>query len=332
MKYKTIALISGGLDSLLAAKVIADQDIEVIGVCFVIRFAEKDTKAFEKKVKETAAQIGIPVRFVDISEEFLTLLNNPAYGFGANMNPCIDCKILMLGKAKEIMKKEKASFVVTGEVLGERPMSQNKKSLDLIKKESGLEEFLLRPLSAKRFSPTAVEEEGIVDREALLDIEGRSRTRQIRLAKEYGIKDYLTPAGGCLLTDPIFSNKLKELKRHEGLSLDNIELLKYGRHFRVDKRTKIIIGRNEHENNTLKELKKEKDTLLRLKDAAGPYALIKGGHSKHEIELAGAIAASYSKSKNKKEVSMEFLDDKENRELLEIKPMEREETDKLLIG
>ena len=196
------------------------------------------------------------------------------------------------------MEKEKATFIITGEVLGERPMSQNKHSLSVIKTDSGLEGFLLRPLSAKCLTPTVVEEEGMVDRDELFDIQGRSRVRQIKLAEEYGITKYFTPAGGCLLTDPIFSNKLKELAEHEDISLDNIELLKYGRHFRVDKKTKILIGRNEEENKILQGFKQEKDILLRLYNASGPYALVKGGKVKEYIKLAGSIAASYSKSKN----------------------------------
>lgn len=331
MKYKAIALISGGLDSLLAAKVIMEQGIDVVGVCFMIQFAAKDSQDFKKRVESSARKIDIPVRFVDISQDFLKILHKPKHGFGGNINPCIDCKILMLEKAKEMMKKEKASFVVTGEVLGERPMSQNKRSLGVIKEDSGLEGFLLRPLSAKRLVPTVVEEEGIVDREQLLDIEGRSRVRQIKLAEDYGITEYFTPAGGCLLTDPIFSNKIKELMKHEDISLKRIELLKYGRHFRADEKTKILIGRNESENSILQGLKQEKDTLLRLYDAAGPYALVKGNNTKEHIKLAGSIAASYSKSKDKEKVLVEFLDEVKKREPFEVVPMTRVETDKILI-
>jgi len=328
---KAIALISGGLDSLLAAKLVQDQGIEVIGVVFVMPFASRDIGKYKKDVQTAADDANIPIKFVDISEEFLKIVKGPKYGYGANINPCIDCKILMLRTAKKIMEKENAKFIVTGEVLGERPMSQNKKSLLKIKKESGLEECLLRPLSAKLLEETAPEKEGIVDREKLKDIEGRSRSRQFELAQKYGITKYFSPAGGCLLTDGIFTKKLKDLIATNGLKFDNIDLLKYGRHFRLDAETKAVIGRNESENNYLKELKKPDDLLLRLKGKAGPYGLMRGAASGGNIAKAAALVLSHSKFKHEKEGTVEFWQAGHEKKTVTVSPLRKDEINSLRI-
>ncbi len=310
MDKKAIALISGGLDSLLAAKVVMEEGIEVFGVTFIMPFASRDINRFEKRVKEASSDAAIPIKVIDISGDFLNVLKAPKHGYGANINPCIDCKILMLRIAKKIMEKEKAGFIVTGEVLGERPMSQRKRALNIIRKRSGLEGLLLRPLSAKLLEKTIPEKEGIINRAKLLDIQGRSRYKQMKLAEKYGIRKFFSPAGGCLLTDQIFSKKLKELMDKNDLDLENVSLLKYGRHFRLDEGTKVVVGRNEKDNGEILNLKKDNDVILRLKDEPGPYALLRGNAKRENIEKASSFVVGLSKKKRAKETEVEFWSDK----------------------
>jgi tRNA-uridine 2-sulfurtransferase len=288
MKIKALALISGGLDSLLAAKLISDQGCEVIGVHFKIPFCKVN-------IQDSFPKIGIKVMEVDLGREFLNLIQRPRYGFGSNMNPCIDCKILMFSKAKALMPELGAKFIVTGEVLGQRPMSQNKQALKLIRYQSGLEDLLLRPLSAQFFPPSLAEREGWVKREKLLNFNGRLRTPQMRLAKTLGIDQYATPAGGCLLTDPCFSKRLLELLKHQELSLENLELLKIGRHFRLSERARLVVGRDESENNQLNRLALAGDYLFSpQKDLAGPTCLARGLISQELISLSSQITSAYT--------------------------------------
>jgi len=288
MKIRALALISGGLDSLLAAKLILDQGCEVIGLHFKIPFCKIN-------IKKSFPDLGIKITEVDLGEEFLKLIRNPHYGFGSNMNPCIDCKILMFSKARELMSEWGAKFIVTGEVLGQRPMSQNKQALKLIKYRSGLDDLLLRPLSAQFFPPSLAEKEGWVKREKLLDFNGRMRTPQMRLARDLGLNNYATPAGGCLLTDPGFSKRLMELLAHDELSLENLELLKIGRHFRLGKTTRLVVGRDEKENNRLSGLARAGDYLFSpQKDLAGPTCLARGLINQELIALSSQITSAYT--------------------------------------
>ncbi len=291
-KIKCLLLFSGGLDSILAAKVLVEQGIEVKGISFESYFFDA------KQAKEMARKIKLPLKVVNFSEEHLKLVKKPRYGYGKRINPCIDCHILMLEIARKMMKKNGFDFIATGEVLGERPMSQNKRSLKLIEKQSGLEGHLLRPLSAKLLKPIILEQTGQIDREKLLNILGRGRQKQMALAKKYGIKEYPVPAGGCLLTDVEFSKRLKELwgicPKCGG---DDIELLKLGRHI-WDKEIKIVVGRDENENKEIKKKMMKKDILIEMKKISGPLTLVrnyaKGKISELALEKAKKLTQYYS--------------------------------------
>lgn len=273
---------------MLAARIVQGQGIETIPLNFVIPFCNVSNYA-----GKSAQALGLELRRVDIAEDFLEVLKNPRYGFGSNMNPCIDCKILMLGKAKKMMREWNAEFIVTGEVLGQRPMSQHRQALNIIEKRSGLEGLILRPLSAKLLDETWPEKEGWVNRSRLFNLSGRSRKPQIELAKNFKIKDYANPAGGCLLTDSGFAKRLEDLLTHNEMNMKNIELLKVARHFRVSESAKLAVGRDERENNLLEKLAEEDDYLFMPKDTAGPVSLGRGIFNSDLIKLCCAITSRY---------------------------------------
>jgi tRNA-specific 2-thiouridylase len=295
-KKKAIALISGGLDSVLAAKVILNQGIEVIGVTFITPFSGED---ISQRVKLLAEELSIDLKLVDISEDFFRMLRTPKHGYGKNLNPCIDCRILELKKAHQLMKESEASFIITGEVLGQRPMSQNRNSIELIEKESGVEGLLVRPLSAKLLSPTIPEKEGWIKRDELLNIDGRSRKRQYQLAKEYNISGYGAPAGGCLLTDPGFSLIVKDLLQSNMLDTDLINLIKTGRYFSISDSFKLVVGRNHEDNLKLLELAGKGDIIFEP-ETKGPVAIGRGKRENNYIEIACKIVAYYCKNERVK--------------------------------
>ncbi len=283
---RALALISGGLDSALAAKFIQNQGIEVVGLYFQIPFSGCK--------KEMLSSLGVVINYIDIKEKFLRVLENPRYGFGSNMNPCIDCKILMLQEARELMPELKADFIVSGEVLGQRPMSQNRQALELIAKRAGVVDLLLRPLSAALLPETLPERQGWVKRQNLLNFSGRSRKPQMELAKKLNITDYPNPAGGCLLTDPGFAGRLKELMAHQELNAGNIELLKVGRHFRLGPNAKLVVGRNEKENELLVGLARENDYLFfPNEELAGPTSLGRGVFDEELLKASCQITCRY---------------------------------------
>jgi len=294
-KLRGLALLSGGLDSILAVKILQEQGIEVTGLSFTSYF-------FDSELAQKAAQIlKIELKVVDFSEEHLKIVKNPAYGHGKAINPCIDCHLLMIKQAGEIMKKEKFDFIATGEVLGERPMSQNRKSLDLIEEKSGVKGYLLRPLSAKLLSPTILEEKGLIKRDLLLDIQGRRREKQMTLAKKYGIKDYPTPAGGCLLTEVQFGERFKDMINQWTEAKGNdMQLLRLGRHF-WEKDNLILVGRNKEENDKIKELTQKGDLLIEPKEFPGPSILVRSKDmiSKESLIRVKELMIKYS-SKVKK--------------------------------
>jgi tRNA U34 2-thiouridine synthase MnmA/TrmU len=303
---KAIALLSGGLDSTLAAKVLLEQGIELEALNFLTVFCTCTNKGETCLASQKAVDaLGIPLKVFNVSEEYLEVVKRPKHGYGSNMNPCIDCRIFMLKKAKAYMEGSGASFIVTGEVLGERPMSQRKDALRLIEKEARLEGFILRPLSAKLLPASIPEREGWVDRERLLRIQGRSRKPQIELAEHYGIHDYPCPAGGCLLTDPGFSRRMKDLILHTpDFSLNDVHLVKMGRHFRLSPKVKLVVGRNNEENQKIQTFAQEEDVLLKLSSFPGPLSLLRGGPDGTEIEEAASITVRYSKAKDSERVEV----------------------------
>lgn len=304
---KAIGLLSGGLDSILATRLLQDQGIEILAICFKTPFF-----GFQK-AQRAAIRLKVSLRVIDISKEHLQLVQNPRYGYGRNMNPCIDCHILMLKRAGYLLERENFDFIFTGEVLGQRPMSQNKQVLQLVARNSGCEGLILRPLSAKLLPETRAEKEGRVDRGRLLDIQGRSRKSQFELAKRYGIADFPDPAGGCLLTDPAFSRRLKDLLAHQGeVQIRDIELLRVGRHFRLDESTKAIIGRRQEENERLLELVHEGDVVVKVTGYPGPIELIPRGFTEASVEIAASLCVRYSDVPNS--IVVEVILEKDGRE------------------
>jgi tRNA U34 2-thiouridine synthase MnmA/TrmU len=276
-----IGLFSGGLDSILACRVIAAQGIRVVALKFVTPFFDHDLLSR----KETYAQqmrhkYGLEVEVVDISEGYVQLLEKPAHGFGKHFNPCIDCKIFMLRRARELMPRYGASFLFSGEVLGQRPMSQRRDTLRVIERDSGCEGLLLRPLSARLMAPIQAEIEGLVDRQQLHAFSGRGRKSQKQLAADFGITDYPAPAGGCMLTDPNLATRIKHF--YQGLftfgeqrTVDDIRLLSVGRQFKLDADVWFILGRDERENNRLEALRGPGDWLIRMTIRPGPMGLLR---------------------------------------------------------
>lgn len=285
-----MGLLSGGLDSMLAARIILDQGIEVQGVSFVTPFFG------DEKAQRAAQQLQIPLKVLDFTQEHWAMVRHPRYGYGKGMNPCIDCHALMVRKAGEWMEEARADFLFTGEVLGQRPFSQTKPSLRAVEKASGFLNRILRPLSALLLPETIAEQEGLVDRSRLLDINGRSRKRQMALAEKYGLADYPAPAGGCLLTDPIFSLRLKELLAHSPEpARRELELLKVGRHFRLLSKVKVIVGRNQKENEFIEKWAVPEDGWARVVVYPGPTVAAVGGiELQEDWEKLAQLCLSYS--------------------------------------
>jgi len=325
-------LLSGGLDSTLAAKMMLEQGVELEAINFASVFSANGNKSGETDAQKVARQLGVSLTVKNITKELIGLVQSPKYGHGSGANPCIDCRIMTFKMAKEFMKEAGASFIVTGEVAGERPMSQTKGTIIKIEKEAGFEKLVVRPLSAKLFDPTLPEEEGVIDRNRLLGISGRSRKKQIEMAREFDIKDYPWPAGGCLLTDPGFSSRVKDLLAHSELTPDNATLLKLGRHFRLSEKAKLVVGRNEKENDEIFKLSKEKDLLIEPKDMPGPFALIRGEVTADELGVALGIAARYTDKSKDEDVLLEYWDaGKEHKTQVKSSPQENKALDRIRI-
>jgi len=323
-KVRALSLLSGGLDSLLAIKVLQEQGTQVVGLTFTTPFFGSANA--EKAAKQLECEIVI----LDITDDHLKMIKNPPHGYGKGMNPCIDCHAMMIRKAGELLERDEYNFIATGEVLGERPMSQNRQSLNTVAKDSGVGDFLLRPLSAKLLEPTKPEKEGLVDREKLLAFEGRSRKPQMELAKKYGIKSYVQPAGGCLLTDPAFSVRLKELFAHKpDADAYDVEFLKLGRHFRLPSGAKAIIGRDQGDNESIVERANEKGALIISDIIPGPVTYVFDAKGESDIEIAARMCASYADHESR-EVDMELQMHGE-RKRIKAKPSSRDEFAELKI-
>lgn len=338
---KAIGMISGGLDSTLAIALVKRQGIEVKAINFYTGLCITETQRRkggrpdgtipQNEALRAAADLEVDVEYIDISDQgYLDLIVNPRYGYGANANPCVDCRIFMMRKAREIMEQEGASFVFTGEVLGQRPKSQRRDTLRAVERESGLTGRLVRPLSALLLPPTIPEQEGILDRSRLLDINGRGRQRQIRLARELGILEWPQPAGGCCyLTDESFSRKFFDVLdareaagEERRIRREDLVLLSTGRHFRLSPGVKLIVGRTELENGVLESYADGRARLL-ARDLNGPVALVEGTPTWEERQLAAAIVARYGKGREHPRVAVDWIEDGAV-ETLEVEPAQDE--------
>jgi len=334
MQRKAVALVSGGLDSLLAVRVMQEQGIHVEGINFFTGFCvEGHTHAIRKKDQKkpkrnnalwSAEQLGIKLHIIDIVEEYKDIVFNPQYGYGANLNPCLDCKIFMVKKAKEWMEAHNFDFIITGEVVGQRPKSQRKDTLPVVQKDSGIEDRLLRPLCAKNLPETLPERENWVDRDKLHDFSGRSRKPQMALAKQFGFEDYAQPAGGCcFLTDEQYAVKLQDLWKSRGskqYEMDDIMLLKVGRHIRPEPGYKLIISREEGEGKFLQGYRKQYPSIKTISHP-GPLCLIDGDFADEQIEKAARIVARYSQGKHAEEVELEYRDTQGNTRQVKVRPL-----------
>ncbi len=313
-----VALLSGGLDSTLAARVVQQQGVKVVGVHFstgfcgmqrrrrVARPADFGSPALGNKALQSAAVLELPIEIIDVSDDYLAVVLSPTHGYGSNMNPCQDCRAFMLRQAKAYLEEIGAHFVVTGEVVGQRPNSQKRHMLYQAERESGLEGLVLRPLSARLLRPTMPEREGWVIRDQLYAISGRGRKEQMELAARFGISEYPQPAGGCcLLVEEAFSRRLRDFLEHnppEALGHDEVALLSVGRHLRLPDGTKVIVGRHEGENNFLERARRPEHWRFEAPGGASPIALCRGPLSPDQVELAAAIVAGYSRSKRESAV------------------------------
>lgn len=338
---KAVALISGGLDSMLAAKIVQEQGVHVEGINFYTGFCvEGHTHAIRRKDRDkqkrnnalwVAEQLGIKLHIVDIVEPYKAVLLSPRHGYGANMNPCLDCKIFMVSRAREWIEANGFDFIITGEVVGQRPMSQRRDTMPLVSRQSGADELLLRPLCARNLYPTLPERQGWVDRNHLYDIAGRSRKRQMALAEEFGITDYAQPAGGCcFLTDASYSAKLRDLWASRGsrnYELDDIILLKVGRHLRPRPHFKIIVAREEGEMRFL-EGYRHRFPHIRTLSHAGPLTLLDGdGITDDDLHLAARIAARYSQGRDADTVEVSVTRQESGTANLEVTPLPPGEID-----
>ena len=337
---KAIALLSGGLDSSLAIAVVKAQGVEIEALHFYTGFSVverhrrlgQEHGAYGDNIQRMGDWLGVPVYIIDISRELLDVVLHPRYGYGANVNPCLDCHLLMLRKARQYMEQVEADFVITGEVLGQRPMSQHRNALRLLERESGLEGLLLRPLSAKLLPPTVPEKRGWVDRDKLYAFQGRSRKPQMRLAEKLGLEEYSQPAGGCLLTDENYARRFRDLVAHtdaEVLTPDDMMLLAIGRHFRISERAKCIVGRNEAENNYLNRAGGDRAQVM-VRDHLGPVTLVEGMPSDEDKRVIARITACYSDGRKEPEVAVVYKAHGKE-EVWRVKPMPLREAHQFMI-
>ncbi|TBR10699.1 MAG: DUF814 domain-containing protein [Candidatus Nitrosotenuis sp.] len=325
-KRKVVALLSGGLDSQLAVKMMQSQGFEVSAVAIKTPFCDFDCgRGCGFEIRERADTLGVNLKTVYLGDEYIEMLKNPKHGFGSGMNPCIDCRSMMFKAAKKHMDEIGADFIISGEVLGQRPMSQHGPALKTIERESELEGYIVRPLSGALLPKTIPEENGLIKRENLGMVRGRTRRMQLQMAQEYGIENPPNAGGGCLLTDPAFAIRAKDLFSHvDNPTTNDIDLLKIGRHFRLDNTTKMIVGRNQDENNMIKSLALPNDIVFYAKDHVGPNTLLRGDNVETHKQITAAITLRYSdapketpgiviveKANNKSEISVKRAEESE---------------------
>lgn len=296
MAKKVVALLSGGLDSQLAVRMMQEKGFEVSAVAIKTPFCDFDCgRGCGFEIRERAEELDVKLKTVYLGDEYIKMLKHPKYGRGAGFNPCVDCRSMMFDEAKKEMKRIGADFVISGEVLGQRPMSQHRRALKDIEVESEMEGVIVRPLSGGLLPPTNPERDGIIRREDLGMIRGRSRKPQLAMARRYGIKDPPNAGGGCLLTDPSFGLRAKDLFEHiETPDINDIELLKVGRQHRLDQSTKMVVGRNRAENGTIRMLAMTGDILLEARDHMGPTTILRGETAEDHVGLAAAVTLKYS--------------------------------------
>lgn len=322
---KGLGLLSGGLDSTLAALTLKRQGVDVTGIVYVTPFFGAE------RARAAARQIEIPLIVRDIGDIHLEMLKNPRYGYGRNLNPCIDCHAMMFRIAGEMVRDGEFDFLFSGEVLGQRPMSQNANALKAVAKHAGCGDLILRPLSAKLLPITPVEEQGLVDREQLLDIQGRSRRPQEALARQWGLKDYPSSGGGCLLTEKSFTGRLRDLLTHQpDCTTRDVELLKVGRQYRLSPQAKLTLGRNRQTNEAIQALATAEHTLLRATNFSGPTGLVSGQPATEDLSAAAAIVAAYGKGQDEAQMSV-LCTRGEERWQVEVTPMGREEIKGLIV-
>ncbi len=306
-KVKAVALMSGGLDSSLAVAVCRELGIEVVGLHFanIFHAGKRDEESF---VRRSARSLGIELIERSSTEMLMAAVRNPKFGLGKNVNPCMDCREHMLREAKGMLEELGARFIVSGEVLGQRPMSQRGDAIKRIDREAEVEGLVLRPLCAKMMAESIPEKEGWVDRDKLLGIHGRSRRNQYQLAERLGVTVFASPAGGCLLTDPGFSARLLELMEHSpDFDENDVELLKFGRHFRISGQVKAIVGRDQVDNECIEELVRGGDVLVEVTAGSCPTTLLRGDASEETLRCAAALTARYAKSRDQAEVECEYF-------------------------
>lgn len=314
-----IALFSGGLDSAIAILLMRRQNIKVTALTFMTHFGcdISDRSSCGGNPYPVSEKFGFDVKLMHLGEKFVEIVKHPKYGYGKNMNPCIDCRILMLREAKVFMDLVGADFIITGEVVGQRPKSQMKNSMNTVLRDSELKGRLVRPLSAKILEETIPEKEGLLDRDMMEGISGRSRKRQMELAEEFGLEDYPSPAAGCLLTDPSYSRRLKDLIEHSPtIDFNDLNLLRVGRHFRINDHAKVIVGRDEVDNEKIRQYAKKEHFMLEALGTGSPITLLITSNGEQSINDAAALTARYCGKRKEPEVEVTCINEGDGRKFI----------------
>jgi tRNA-uridine 2-sulfurtransferase len=334
-KYRghAVALFSGGLDSALAILLMLRQNIRVTALTFMTHFGcdISDRSSCGGNPYPVSEKFGFDVKLMHLGDKFVEIVKKPKYGYGKNMNPCIDCRILMLREARTFMDLVGADFIITGEVLGQRPKSQMRNSMNTVIRDSELKGRLVRPLSAKLLDETIPEKEGLLDREMLEDISGRSRRRQMELAEEFGLEDYPSPAAGCLLTDPSYSRRLKDLIEHSpAIDFNDLNLLRVGRHFRISDTTKVVVGRNEQDNDKIRQYAKKEHFVLEALGTGSPLTLLITSNGDNSIREAASLTARYCGKRKEPEVEITCINEGDGRKFT-VAPADEAIVDKYIL-